>query len=189
MDREHVSGVEPLEDQDLAGLAKVELVEMVRGRDRDLKRVEEELERLRASYDDLMGEAQRNKADFANYVRRVERDRELDRKRSAESAVMVLLPVLDNLERTLSSCRDREDPIFKGVQMVTRQFLSALESLGLECISVEGRFDPAVHHAVDFEETQDPDREGLIVAELQRGYLLGGKVIRPALVRVAKLKD
>ncbi|MCX7829215.1 MAG: nucleotide exchange factor GrpE [Thermanaerothrix sp.] len=177
------------EDLELAEMSKVELVEMLRGKDRDIKRMEEELSKLRDSYDDLMKEALRNKADFTNYVRRVERDREADRKRSAESAVGLLIPVLDNLERTLASCQDRtDDPVIKGVQMVARQFLSALESLGLERVLAEGAFDPSVHEAVDFEETEDPGMDGRVVAELQRGYLLGGKLIRPALVKVAKLR-
>jgi molecular chaperone GrpE len=177
------------EDLELAEMSKVELVEMLRGKDRDIRRMEEELSKLRDSYDDLMKEALRNKADFTNYVRRVERDREADRKRSAESAVGLLIPVLDNLERTLASCSDRmDDPVIKGVQMVARQFLSALESLGLEKVLSEGAFDPSIHEAVDFEETEDPEMDGKVVAELQRGYLLGGKLIRPALVKVAKLK-
>ncbi|EHM10301.1 molecular chaperone GrpE (heat shock protein) [Thermanaerovibrio velox DSM 12556] len=177
------------EDLMVAEMSKVELVEMLRGKDRDIKRMEEELSKLKDSYDDLMKEALRNKADFTNYVRRVERDREVERKRSAESAVGLLIPVLDNLERTLLSCTDRvDDPVIKGVQMVARQFLSALESLGLERVASEGAFDPSVHEAVDFEETGDPEMDGKVVAELQRGYLLGGKLIRPALVKVAKFK-
>lgn len=178
------------EDLILAEMSKVELVEMLRGKDRDLRRVEEELSKLKCSYDELMQEALRNKADFTNYVRRVERDREIDRKRSAERAVELLIPVLDNLERTLSSCDDRgDDPVIKGVRMVARQFLSALENLGVEKVRTDGRFDPAVHEAVDFLETQDPQMDGQVVAELRQGYSLGGKLIRPAMVRVAKLKE
>ena len=151
-----------------------------------LRELEEAHEKLKQDYEDLLQEASRNKADFVNYRNRVERDRSRDRKLAAEGAVELLLPVLDNLGRTLQALEGADASLLKGISMVERQFVGALESLGLARIDAAGAFDPNLHEAVGVEPTSDPDRDGTIVQELQGGYLLGGKVIRPARVRVAR---
>lgn len=151
-----------------------------------LRELEEVHDKLKQDYEDLLQEASRNKADFVNYRNRVERDRSRDRKLAAEGAVELLLPVLDNLGRTLQALEGADASLLKGISMVERQFVGALESLGLARIDAAGAFDPNLHEAVGVEPTSDPDRDGTIVQELQGGYLLGGKVIRPARVRVAR---
>ena len=151
-----------------------------------LRELEEVHDKLKQDYEDLLQEASRNKADFVNYRNRVERDRSRDRKLAAEGAVELLLPVLDNLGRTLQALEGADASLLKGISMVERQFVGALESLGLARIDAAGAFDPNLHEAVGVEPTADPDRDGTIVQELQGGYLLGGKVIRPARVRVAR---
>lgn len=151
-----------------------------------LRELEEAHDKLKQDYEDLLQEASRNKADFVNYRNRVERDRSRDRKLAAEGAVELLLPVLDNLGRTLQALEGADASLLKGISMVERQFVGALESLGLARIDAAGAFDPNLHEAVGVEPTSDPDRDGTIVQELQGGYLLGGKVIRPARVRVAR---
>ncbi len=144
-----------------------------------LRELEEAHDKLKQDYEDLLQEASRNKADFVNYRNRVERDRSRDRKLAAEGAVELLLPVLDNLGRTLQALEGADASLLKGISMVERQFVGALESLGLARIDAAGAFDPNLHEAVGVEPTPDPDRDGTIVQELQGGYLLGGKVIRP----------
>ena len=151
-----------------------------------LRELEEAHDKLKQDYEDLLQEASRNKADFVNYRNRVERDRSRDRKLAAEGAVELLLPVLDNLGRTLQALEGADASLLKGISMVERQFVGALQSLGLARIDAAGAFDPNLHEAVGVEPTSDPDRDGTIVQELQGGYLLGGKVIRPARVRVAR---
>ena len=154
-----------------------------------LRELEEAHDKLKQDYEDLLQEASRNKADFVNYRNRVERDRSRDRKLAAEGAVELLLPVLDNLGRTLQALEGADASLLKGISMVERQFVGALESLGLARIDAAGAFDPNLHEAVGVEPTSDPDRDGTIVQELQGGYLLGGKVIRPARVRVARHEE
>lgn len=142
----------------------------------------DEAERLMAEYRD---EAARAKADFYNYRTRVERDRARDRTLAAEQAVDALLPVMDNLERALKAVEDKASPLFKGVEMVQRQFFSTLQGLGLAVIDCDGPFDPSFHDAVAVVEVED-DRDGTIVEELHRGYMLGDKVLRAAQVRVGR---
>ena len=169
--------------------SKVELERRLRERDEAFGRLEEAHERLKGEYDDLLREAARNKADFVNYRNRVDRDRDRDRKLAAEGAVELLLPVLDNFGRTLQALEGDDSPLLRGIAMVERQFSGALESLGLVRIDAAGTFDPSLHEAVGVDPTSDPDRDGAIVQELQGGYLLGGKVIRPARVRVARYEE
>ena len=143
----------------------------------------EEAEQQASEYRD---EAARAKADFYNYRTRVERDRARDRVLAAERAVDALLPVLDNLDRTLQAVTDKDSPLFKGVAMVQRQFFATLQELGLQVISTDCPFDPALHEAlmvVEVDEAQD----GAIIEELHRGYMLGDKVLRAAQVKVGRV--
>jgi molecular chaperone GrpE len=125
-------------------------------------------------------------ADFENFKRR--KNQELaDRSRYAsEAAARALLPVLDNLQRALSHAGEssRED-IVGGLELVVRSFENALASLGVTPIeAVDQPFDPAVHEALGGEDSDSVDVD-TVAAELQRGYRLHDRVIRPALVRVA----
>ncbi len=146
------------------------------------KQIEELTEKAEQYHD----EAARAKADFYNYRTRVERDRARDRVLAAEGTVDLLLPVLDNLDRTLEAVTDKESGLYKGVSMVQRQFFSALQSLGLEIIDTSGDFDPALHDAVAAVATGNPEEAGKILEVMYRGYRLGEKVLRAAQVKVAK---
>lgn len=112
------------------------------------------------------------------------------RKRAAEDAVLCLLPVLDNLDRALcvpeeGSARD----VLVGVRMVRRQFLSVLEDMDITPIPAEGcSFDPSLHDAVETEYIEEPSLNGAILSELLSGYKSADRVLRPAQVRVGKLK-
>jgi molecular chaperone GrpE len=126
-------------------------------------------------------------ADFENFRRR--KTQELaDRSRyAAEDAARALLPVLDNLERAVDhASQDSGDEGFvDGLRLVARQFEEAMTSLGVTAIDAVGEpFDPRLHEAVTGEESDDVERD-TVVAELQRGYRLHDRVIRPALVKVA----
>ena len=148
----------------------------------DLTKRIEELERQASEYRD---EAARAKADFYNYRTRVERDRARDRILAAEGTVDSLLPVLDNLDRTLLAVTDKDSPLYKGVAMVQRQFFSTLQGLGLQVISTDCPFDPALHEAMMVVEV-DEGQDGAIIEELHRGYMLGEKVLRAAQVKVGR---
>jgi molecular chaperone GrpE len=126
-------------------------------------------------------------ADFDNYRRRTRQEMEDIRKTAAEHLIGELLPVLDNFERALATARSIfPDNVVTGIDMIQRQLWHVLTQSGVELIEAAGKpFDPAVHEAFEQVVTDDAP-EGTIVEEVQKGYLLSGKVLRPALVKVAK---
>ena len=128
----------------------------------------------------------RLRADYDNTLRRQKLDREAAEKYRAQSLLIELLPVLDNLERALQVEVTSEDAVSlrKGVEMVQRQFIDAAAKEGLEVIPAEGEvFDPNFHQAVMQE--QDAEKEsGIVLRELQKGYKLKDRVLRPAMVSV-----
>ena len=126
------------------------------------------------------------RADYDNTLRRQKLDREAAEKFRAQSLLTDLLPVLDNLERALQVQVSSEDAtsLYKGVEMVYRQFLDAANREGLEVIATEGQaFDPNVHQAVMQEQDAEKD-SGVVLRELQKGYKLKDRVLRPAMVSV-----
>lgn len=138
-------------------------------------------------YEQLM----RRQAEFENFRKRVDRERTEFHAQAKSNLVVELLPVLDNLERALDSAPKSEqveavqEAILTGVKLVHRQFLDVLISLGLSQVKALGEpFDPHVHEAVTTETNNDLP-ENTIVAELQKGYKLGEKLLRPAMVKVA----
>lgn len=126
-------------------------------------------------------------ADFDNYRKRQEQERECLLKYGAEDTLKKLLPVLDTFERAQKSFKELDDPekLRESFDAVQKQFMDALEKLGVEKIETTGQeFDPNFHEAV----MQTPSEEHpdhTIIAELQTGYKLCDKVLRPALVNVA----
>ena len=126
-------------------------------------------------------------ADFENFRRRKAQEL-IDRSRYAsEDAATALLPVLDNLRRAIGHAAEtgNEAVLVSGLELVVREFETALAKLGVEPIDAEGRpFDPALHEAIGGEDS-DAVAVDTVVDEVQRGYRLHDKVIRPSLVRVA----
>ena len=128
----------------------------------------------------------RLRADYDHTLRRQKLDREAAEKFRAQSLLTDLLPVLDNLERALQVQVSSEETasLYKGVEMVYRQFLDATNREGLEVIATEGQvFDPNVHQAVMQEQDTEKD-SGVVLRELQKGYKLKDRVLRPAMVSV-----
>lgn len=151
----------------------------------ELKR---EIEELKNEIEELKNEVARSRADFYNFRMRVEKNHERDRVRAAERVVELLIPVLDNLDRILETVQD--ESLMKGISMVQKQFLEALIKIGVKPVASEGcSFDPSIHEAMAVEEVEDAELDGKVINELQRGYTLGGKVIRPARVRIGRLKE
>lgn len=139
---------------------------------------------LQAEIADLRDRSIRTLADFENYRRRADKERD-DLRRFANAEVLRdLLPVVDNLERALAAGGSVED-LKLGVDLTLRQFRDLLRQRGVAEVAAAGQpFDPAVHEAVAREE--DPEVSvPTVTAELQRGYTLNGRLLRPALVRVA----
>lgn len=136
-------------------------------------------------------EAEQNKylrllADYDNFKRRTQKDREISAKFRSQSLLTDLLPVLDNFERALAVEAKSEDAvsIMKGVEMVQKSLLEAVKREGLEEIPAVGEpFDPNFHQAV-MQEKDDDAEPGTVLQELQKGYTLKGRVLRPAMVKV-----
>ena len=131
---------------------------------------------------------QRLKAEFENYRKRMQRDNQALVLRAGERVLESLLPVLDNMQRALESAeRHEEGQLIKGVEIVSGQLRSVLESHGLDQVPAEPGlpFDPNIHEAVVAQESDEFD-EGAIVAVLEPGYLLHGRLLRPARVIVAR---
>lgn len=127
----------------------------------------------------------RLQADFQNYRKRMEREREATVKYAEERLVIQLLDILDNFERALEFEKEH-DSFYDGMDMIYQQFKAVLERNGLEEVEADGaEFDHNLHNAVLTEES-DEIESGHIISALQKGYKLNGKLIRPAMVKVAK---
>ncbi len=149
-------------------------------------KLEEQLARVLAEKEDLLQTLVRRQADFENFRKRLERERKDDRDRTVASVAEGLLPVLDAFERALGA---HNDPAYedyrKGFELIYRQLREALGRLGVTRMEVVGKhFDPHDHHAVERVES-DEHPDGMVIEQLQPGYKLHNKVLRPAMVRVA----
>ncbi len=151
---------------------------------------EDPLERAQAEAARLKDQLLRLAADFDNYKKRARRELADTAKIAREDVLKELLPVFDNLERATSHANQATDvkALTEGIGMVIRQFLDTLSKLGIERVAALGLpFDPTVHEAVQHLETTE-HAPGTVAMELQAGYRLGDRVIRPAMVVVAKPK-
>jgi molecular chaperone GrpE len=146
----------------------------------------ESLGEAEAKRDEYLADLQRVQADFENYRKRATRDQERMVAHAHERLVRELLPVLDDLERTLEAAeRHEEAALVEGVRLVERSLRSALEKEGLVEIETSGPFDPHVHEAL-LSQSRDGAEPGSVVEVLQRGYRIGDRVVRPARVIVAE---
>ena len=144
------------------------------------------LEELQKQLEEQENRYLRLRADYDNLIRRNKLDREAAEKYRSQSLLNNLLPVLDNLDRALQVEVSTEDAqsLYKGVEMVYRQFVDATEKEGLEVIPAEGEvFDPNFHQAV-MQEQDSKKESGVILRELQKGYKLKDRVLRPSMVSV-----
>lgn len=158
----------------------------------ELRRVEAELKRLTDERAELIDKLARRQADFDNFRKRTERERSETYNRALGEIVRRLLPVMDNLQRALEAERTAgadESGEFRhfleGIELINRQLGAVIEGLGVEVVPTVGQlFDPHVHEAVSTEPASDVEPD-TIVQEMQRGYRLGDKLLRPAMVKVA----
>ena len=142
-----------------------------------------ELEQTRAQRDEYLDLAQRKQAEFANYRRRTEGIRQEAYDDGRRDTIEKLLPVVDNLERALSAAGE-ESSLRSGVEMVLRQTLDTLAKLGVETIDPLGQpFDAELHNAV-MQGSAEEGEPGTVCLVLQKGYKLGARVIRHAMVKV-----
>jgi molecular chaperone GrpE len=142
---------------------------------------------LRREKDALQDRLLRTAAEFDNYRKRIDRDRRDQADAAKADAVEELLPIIDNLERALQAPVGTDvEGYRKGVELVHQQMMDLLRRRGVKPIeSVGTDFDPRVHEAV-VHEASATHREGEVMEELRRGYMLGERLLRPAMVKVAK---
>lgn len=144
------------------------------------------IDALRRERDALQDRLLRTAAEFDNYRKRVDRERRDLAEFAAADVLSDLLPIVDNLERALQAPAGGDDAFRKGVELIHKQMLDLLRKRGVRPIEAHGLpFDPNFHQAV-VHETSDAHAEGEVMQELQRGYLLGERLLRPAMVKVAK---
>jgi molecular chaperone GrpE len=145
----------------------------------------EELQRQRDEYYDLL---LRKTAEFENYRKRIDRERQSVSEAAAADLLAELLPLVDDMERALSVDAGTKgaDAYRRGVELIHRQLVEALRKRGVEPIEALGAdFDPHYHQAV-VHEAVEGRREGEVIEEFRRGYMLGDRLLRPSMVKVAK---
>jgi len=152
----------------------------------DTAKANAELAKLTADLEELRQTLLRRQADFDNYRKRIEKERFEDAKRATARLVEGLIPVIDGFEHALAAHREAEYESYrKGFELIYKQLLDHLAKLGVERLDPIGKpFDPHLHQAVDRAETKDHD-DGTILQVFQPGYVFHGRVLRPAMVRVA----
>jgi molecular chaperone GrpE len=166
---------EPTEERGLAGVDTAPVPALTR----------EEIEALRRERDELRDQVLRKRAEFENYRKRVERDRQQAGTDAAAAVLKGLVPTLDNLDRALESA-GKDDPLREGVELTRRELLAFLESQGVEIHDPVGQpFDPEMHQALSHEPSAG-FAEGTIVEVFRKGYSYKGRLLRPALVKVSK---
>jgi molecular chaperone GrpE len=145
-----------------------------------------ELEKLRAERNDLFERLARLQAEFDNYRKRAAKENADYRDYAVSDAARSLLPVIDSFTLALKNAAAQPEDLRKGVELIFKQLQDVLQKLNIERVPAQGEpFDPRLHEAIEMVETNDaPDHH--VLEELQPGYRIKGRLLRPAMVRVAK---
>jgi len=153
--------------------------------------LEEMVAKLEADLADAQDSALRAQADAANVQRRAEQEIDKARKFALDRFVGELLPVVDNMERALSAATDSgaEASIIEGLELTLKSFMDALKKSGVEIVDPQGEpFDPQLAQAMSM--VENPDVEpNTVIAVMQKGYTLNGRLVRPAMVMVSKAAE
>lgn len=171
---------------------QAEAVATSQGMSSDVEQLSAEVEGLRKKLEEAASKTTeykdswlRSQAEFQNYRKRIERDNELTYLSLKGDIIKKILPVLDDLERALQN-RSGDDAWASGIELVARKFQNILQTEGVKKIEAVGvEFDPNLHEAISHEPA-DGVQSGHVIGVVQNGYMLGERVIRPALVRVAQ---
>jgi molecular chaperone GrpE len=150
------------------------------GPDRD-----SEVEKLRAERDSLVDRLARMQAEFDNARKRAVKEQQDFRDYALVDTIKTIIPVLDSFDRALQSSPEKSE-FHAGVELIHKQLVDALTKLGVKPISAKGeQFDPRYHEAIEMVDTEDVD-DHQVLEELQRGYKLKDRLLRPAMVKVAR---
>jgi molecular chaperone GrpE len=144
---------------------------------------------LEQKVDELTNDLQRLRADFENYRKRVEQEKEMARANGKVGAIMKLLPVIDNIERAVSHAPEelKENAWAQGVTRLVKNLEKSLSDMGVSRIKADKgtAFNPDLHEAIQFDEDAEGEHE-VVAEELQAGYKLGSDVMRPSMVKVTR---
>ena len=147
------------------------------------------MDEARAEIGDLSERLLRLQADFENFRKRAQREKDEARQFANQSLIEKQLPILDNFEMALAAAKDADPALRDGVQMIYDQLLGSLRDSGVETIDATGEdFDPNLHEAISQQETTEAE-PGTVVEQVQRGYRLHERLVRPARVVVAKAPE
>ncbi|MBC5638789.1 nucleotide exchange factor GrpE [Ornithinibacillus sp. BX22] len=192
MEEKDVTGVEDekkldeqVEKEDQTADSEVTIEEEGIEPDSEATELEAELAKVQQEKEELYQRLLRTQAEFDNYKKRSIKEREAERKYKAQDLVTELLPAIDNFERALQvETTDANKNLLDGISMVYRQLVDALKSQGVEPIEAIGKeFDPNIHQAV-MQVEEEGFEPNTVVEELQKGYMMKDRVIRPAMVKV-----
>jgi molecular chaperone GrpE len=147
---------------------------------------EDQLEKLRAERDNLYDRVARLQAEFDNYRKRIAKENENFRDFAVADAAKALLPVIDNFSLALKNSSAKPEDLRKGVELIHKQLQDVLQKLNVQQIPAKGEpFDPNVHEAIEVVENNEvPDHH--VLEELQPGYRIKGRLLRPAMVKVSR---
>jgi len=152
----------------------------------DAAALREQLEKLQGERNELLERLARLQAEFENARKRAAREQQEYKDFALADALKNLLPIVDSFDRALQTKVQKPEDFRAGVELIRKQFHDALEKLGLRPIPTKGEpFDPRLHEAIEMVDT-DAVKDHHIVDELQRGYKLKDRLLRPAMVRVAR---
>jgi molecular chaperone GrpE len=186
--KEPIDTQETLDDSAQAVRAEAANQEMIASLQKDLEGIQQELVAARSKADEYLDGWQRSRAEFTNYKKRIEREASQTYQQAAGSVLRQFLGISDDLERALKNRpKEGEGAVWSnGIELVYRKLLNMLENEGVTPIRAEGAiFDPNFHEAIVSEQS-DSHESGQVIEVVQQGYMLGEKVLRPAMVRVAR---
>lgn len=149
------------------------------------KKINDKIEELQKQIDKKDDKYKRLQAEYSNYMRRTQQEKETIGLFANEKIIGELIPVLDSMERAIDACTDKEDNMYKGIELVHKQLIDCLQKFGVEEIAaLNEEFDPNLHLAV-MQESVEGVEANKVVMVLQKGYKLKTKVIRPTMVKVS----
>ena len=187
MAKEKQEQKKPTEDNEQEALG-VEDLAMQNNLEAEVDSLRQELENTRSKSEEYLDGWQRSRAEFANYKKRVEREQATIYQTTSSTIIKRYLDILDDLERALNNRPQDGDGKnwAAGIELIFRKFQSILENEGVVIMKAQGeQFDPNLHEAISSEENED-FQSGQIIEVVKQGYTQGERVLRPALVRVAR---
>ena len=151
----------------------------------DEKKINDKIEELEKQVEEKEDKYKRLQAEYSNYMRRTQEEKQTIGIFANEKIITELIPVIDSMERAMDACADKEDDMYKGIELVHKQLIDCLQKFEVEEINALNEdFDPNLHLAV-MQESVDGVEPNKVVMVLQKGYKLNTKVIRPTMVKVS----